>query len=268
MNYCSLVESDIKAIRLITNVILVLETREIGQGGCKVTWNRVGPTTLSRCQLLQSGIGRWITYLNSAEYRQIQPGNASINFSELACHNRVDDMWMALNHEGKRAVFDVTPFARFHPGGLEVLLEHAGTDASEAFRMAHAYVNVDMIGRLRKGFLSKNKLGAGHLLPSMVVSHLKDGGSTLSQQPRPKWSWVVHESGTVELRLHFSRFTTTDRTWSCMDELRALSCWAPVKCCDETTCRDQLIMRTLLGDTYHRMEFRKSQTRLSQKYLD
>ncbi len=28
----------------------------------------------------------------------------------------------------------MTPFAEFHPGGADVLLQHAGTDASEAFR--------------------------------------------------------------------------------------------------------------------------------------
>lgn len=49
-----------------------------------------------------SGIGRWITYINSAEYQQIEPSNASISESELRRHNKSDDMWMALNHEGKR----------------------------------------------------------------------------------------------------------------------------------------------------------------------
>ncbi|TPP57193.1 Cytochrome b5 reductase 4 [Fasciola gigantica] len=208
----------------------------------------------------QFGIGRWITYINSAEYRQIHPGNAVISESDLQSHNKPDDIWMALNHEGKRAVFDVTPFSCCHPGGLEVLLEHAGTDATEAFRMAHAYVNVDMIGRLRKGFLSRSKLGAGRkpnqLLPSMIVS-----SRPFQQSTKPKWKWVVSESGSVAIRIHFPRFATVARTWSWLEDLRALAHWTPQKESVDTpnvSQLGQLLIRTLLDDgKYHRMEFRE-----------
>ncbi|KAA0195408.1 Cytochrome b5 reductase 4 [Fasciolopsis buskii] len=221
--------------------------------------NEKPPSGPIRKKYQQFGIGRWITYINSAEYQQIEPGNASISESELLRHNKSDDMWMALNHEGKRAVFDVTPFACCHPGGLEVLLEHAGTDASEAFRMAHAYVSVDMVGRLRKGFLTRSKLGTGlkpnQLSPSMVVPKW-----TLQQPTKPRWKWVDSESRTVTIQIHFPRFETVYQNWTSLEDLRILAHWTPQeKLVDQSSVSQsgQLLIRTLLDDgNYHRMEFR------------
>lgn len=32
-------------------------------------------------------------------------------------------------------VYDISKFAKYHPGGIDILLENAGTNATEAFRM-------------------------------------------------------------------------------------------------------------------------------------
>lgn len=65
---------------------------------------------------------------------------------ELMKHNRVDDCWMVLR--GKVAtitsnfsslshsplqVYNVTPYLRFHPGGVEELMRGAGRDATRLF---------------------------------------------------------------------------------------------------------------------------------------
>ena len=47
---------------------------------------------------------------------------------ELSRHKKEGDMWLAI--EGK--VYNVSEFAT-HPGGQEVLLEHSGKDATDAF---------------------------------------------------------------------------------------------------------------------------------------
>ncbi|VDP65050.1 unnamed protein product, partial [Schistosoma mattheei] len=44
------------------------------------------------------------------------------------------------------------------------MLEYAGTDASEAFRMAHSYVSTNMISRLQKGYLKQSAPGRGDRL--------------------------------------------------------------------------------------------------------
>ncbi|CAH8286956.1 unnamed protein product, partial [Schistosoma turkestanicum] len=81
------------------------------------------------------GIGYWNAYTKTEKYLSEKPTNLEIDSAELAKHNKPDDMWVALDHQGKTAVYDITKFAAYHPGGMDILLEYAGTDASEAFRM-------------------------------------------------------------------------------------------------------------------------------------
>jgi len=52
-----------------------------------------------------------------------------ITESEVKIHNKAKDLWFIIHDK----VYDVTKFKDDHPGGEEVLLEHAGGDASDAF---------------------------------------------------------------------------------------------------------------------------------------
>ncbi|KAK1138498.1 hypothetical protein N8T08_002448 [Aspergillus melleus] len=49
--------------------------------------------------------------------------------ADVASHNRKDDLWIVIH--GK--VYDITKYLQDHPGGADVLIETAGTDATEAF---------------------------------------------------------------------------------------------------------------------------------------
>lgn len=44
-------------------------------------------------------------------------------------HNKPDDVWIVLHNK----VYDVTKYLEDHPGGSAILIEVAGTDATEAF---------------------------------------------------------------------------------------------------------------------------------------
>jgi hypothetical protein len=55
-----------------------------------------------------------------------------IEWSEIRKHVSEDDLWIVIDG----FVYDVTSWARKHPGGLPVLLAAAGHDATEAFRQA------------------------------------------------------------------------------------------------------------------------------------
>lgn len=46
----------------------------------------------------------------------------SISLEELQSHNTVDDVWLAVN--GK--VYNMTPYLRYHPGGIPILMATAG----------------------------------------------------------------------------------------------------------------------------------------------
>ncbi|XP_056614913.1 cytochrome b5 [Triplophysa dalaica] len=48
---------------------------------------------------------------------------------EIQDHNVSGDAWLIIHEK----VYDVTTFMEEHPGGEEVLLEQAGTDATESF---------------------------------------------------------------------------------------------------------------------------------------
>ncbi|GAQ04919.1 NADH-cytochrome b5 reductase 1 [Aspergillus lentulus] len=48
---------------------------------------------------------------------------------EVALHNRKDDNWIVIHGQ----VYDVTKYQKDHPGGADVLVEVAGSDATEAF---------------------------------------------------------------------------------------------------------------------------------------
>lgn len=54
---------------------------------------------------------------------------------EVALHNKADDAWLIL--DGR--IYDVSHFVEDHPGGPELLLNHAGGDISEQFDAIHRH---------------------------------------------------------------------------------------------------------------------------------
>ncbi|KAJ5102696.1 hypothetical protein N7532_003225 [Penicillium argentinense] len=48
---------------------------------------------------------------------------------EVQKHNKPDDVWIVRHNK----VYDVTKYMDDHPGGSSILIEVAGTDATEAF---------------------------------------------------------------------------------------------------------------------------------------
>lgn len=63
------------------------------------------------------------------------------SLEELAKHNTPQDAWMAVR--GK--VYNITPYLPYHPGGVDTLLEAAGTDGTVLFDKYHKWVNADGI---------------------------------------------------------------------------------------------------------------------------
>jgi len=69
---------------------------------------------------------------------------------EVAKHNTANDCWIIIDGD----VYDVTKFAKMHPGGLQVLLDAAGQDATEDFYGLHRADVLDKYQRLKKGRLA------------------------------------------------------------------------------------------------------------------
>ncbi|CAP72912.1 uncharacterized protein PODANS_2_3390 [Podospora anserina S mat+] len=57
-----------------------------------------------------------------------------ISPAELSQHNSPSSLWLAING----LVYDLTAFAPSHPGGLQILLQHAGQDASVPYNKVHS----------------------------------------------------------------------------------------------------------------------------------
>jgi len=66
---------------------------------------------------------------------------------EVAKHNTADDAWIIVDGD----VYDITRFAKSHPGGKLTILDYAGQDATEDFYGLHRNEVLDKYARLRKG---------------------------------------------------------------------------------------------------------------------
>lgn len=59
----------------------------------------------------------------------VESGVKYYTLEEIREHNMSNDTWLIIHDK----VYDITGFLEEHPGGEEVLLEQAGTDATESF---------------------------------------------------------------------------------------------------------------------------------------
>ncbi|ORX36799.1 L-mandelate dehydrogenase [Kockovaella imperatae] len=69
----------------------------------------------------------------SAGPSRLRGDQRSISAFELGQHNRHDNLWVAIDGE----VWDVTDFVQRHPGGSQILIDHAGKDVTKLFKGIH-----------------------------------------------------------------------------------------------------------------------------------
>jgi sulfite reductase alpha subunit-like flavoprotein len=101
------------------------------------------------------GKGRYLQDIFTTYTRSHLDGQATYNASEIALHN--DDehgYWMII--DGR--VYDVTEFAQLHPGGVKIIREYTGMDATQPYQKILHNVNPEVdsmlgmyeIGRVRR----------------------------------------------------------------------------------------------------------------------
>ncbi|CAB9500490.1 Succinate dehydrogenase [ubiquinone] flavoprotein subunit, mitochondrial [Seminavis robusta] len=107
--------------------------------------NRLGGNSLLECTVYGRKIGRSVFVQNeSTASDNHKPRNdnknvneetlSTISWHELETHSSREDLWMAVNG----LVYNLTRFAKVHPGGSSILESLAGGDASEAFATVHS----------------------------------------------------------------------------------------------------------------------------------
>ncbi|KAK9324371.1 hypothetical protein V1517DRAFT_256444 [Lipomyces orientalis] len=95
----------------------------------------------------------WATLKNTGKDLSGRPNGvppARITLDELKRHSTQEDAWTALG--GK--VYNISPYLRYHPGGVKELMRCAGRDGTKLFNLTHVWVNYDrMLSNCFVGYL-------------------------------------------------------------------------------------------------------------------
>ncbi|XP_057699326.1 cytochrome b5 [Corythoichthys intestinalis] len=113
--------------------------------------------------------------------KSLKDGVKYYTLEDVQLHNKSNDTWLIIHDK----LYDVTSFLEEHPGGEEVLLEQAGSDATESFEdVGHSTDAREMlqqyyIGELHMDDRKKDK-------PKLPDVEFPSGGSSNS------WTtWVI-----------------------------------------------------------------------------
>lgn len=110
-----------------------------------------------------------------------EPGRTVLTREEVSKHNTPSDCWTIY----KNAVYNLSPFLDYHPGGEEELMKGAGKDCTLLYDKVHPWVNADaVLGPLRLGSLKSDTLGTPKNTGSPKSSKMSPK-SALRSPPRP-----------------------------------------------------------------------------------
>ena len=124
-----------------------------------------------------------------------------ISKGELKKHNTRNDAWMAING----AVFNVTVYMDFHPGGWDELNKGVGMDATDLFNEVHRWVNYEallaacLVGKLVDGppelepTISEPKPTLSEPKPSLQLNPTKPLIPPIPVKPVPTYDYFQTE---------------------------------------------------------------------------
>ncbi|XP_061353468.1 cytochrome b5 domain-containing protein RLF [Gastrolobium bilobum] len=70
-----------------------------------------------------------------------QSNRRLISMDEVKKHQTEGQMWTVL----KGRVYNISPYMKFHPGGVDMLMKAVGKDCTSIFNKYHAWVNADFL---------------------------------------------------------------------------------------------------------------------------
>lgn len=83
-----------------------------------------------------------------------QSNRRLISLEEVKKHKSGDCIWTVL----KGRVYNIAPYMKFHPGGVDMLMKAAGKDCTALFNKYHAWVNAEFLLEMcLVGFLDPNE---------------------------------------------------------------------------------------------------------------
>ena len=101
---------------------------------------------------------------NNVQFIQDDPGTDLITLKELALHNTPEDCWIAFYGD----VYDMTNYARRHPGGASIVTDLAGMDGTLEYELFHPEallrsVEGDIVGTLSTAAGDSGWNGGGNI---------------------------------------------------------------------------------------------------------
>jgi cytochrome b involved in lipid metabolism len=83
-----------------------------------------------------------------------QSNRRLITLEEVKQHKTGDCIWTVL----KGRVYNIAPYMKFHPGGVDMLMKASGKDCTKMFNKYHAWVNAEfLLEKCLVGFLDPNE---------------------------------------------------------------------------------------------------------------
>ena len=128
---------------------------------------------------------------------------------EVAKHNTADDCWLVIESD----VYDVTKFLPLHPAGKNVILKHAGKDATEIYnyyhgpQILHKYKKL-IIGKVEKAEkdpppLKQFKGSFGDLIPFGDPNYVQGWCSPFYNETHHKLREALRKFFVAELEPNF-----------------------------------------------------------------
>ncbi|KAG2209033.1 hypothetical protein INT46_008434 [Mucor plumbeus] len=92
----------------------------------------------------------WAKLTSSGKDLRGVPQIGRYTLEQIREHRTQEDAWTAI--QGK--VYNMTPYLKFHPGGVKDLMRCAGRDGTKLFMLTHSWVNIDyLMEKCLVGFL-------------------------------------------------------------------------------------------------------------------
>lgn len=166
---------------------------------------------------------------------------AALTLAEVKKHNQADDAWIVIDGD----VYDVTKFAKMHPGGKQTLLDYAGRDATEDFFALHKLEVLDKYKRMKKGRLADaGPVGMTGIEQFSSISKVPFAEpSHLQGMPSPYF-----KESHVELRKALRKFYTEETLEEALDCERSSDPPSPEL---RLRCGEEGIVAMVLGPGEH-----------------
>ncbi|KAG8525542.1 uncharacterized protein KY384_009186 [Bacidia gigantensis] len=135
----------------------------------------------------------------------------TLTFSEMKAHDSEKDCWIAVHSK----IYNITEYIPSHPGGSEIILRYAGTDATAAYDEIHApqIIEETLAPEKQIGLLDQSEVV---ILPEDQKSDIKqierktDGTMSGDTLPKPE----LHQLISVEDFERVAERTLTPKGWA------------------------------------------------------